>query len=310
MSKVKIEKEVLLAARIRLVENKLIELYPTDVIQSPLHLSIGQESVAVGVCRDLSYSDLLFSTYRSHAFYLAKDGNLDEFFAELFGKKTGCCGGKGGSMHLAYSKTGFMGTSAIVASTISHAVGAALANKILGKSENLVVCVFGDGAVDSGVYHECLNFASLHSLKLVFVLEDNGLAVHSRTQERQAFDHLAHAKTYGIECTEIVDSSNPKVVADQMCEIYNLVRSSQGPHLVKIKTFRYMEHVGVNQDFDQGYRSESELLEWKRKDPVEAIIQLTDEDSIKSINMEISKSVKFAENSAYPEIEDLYREVF
>jgi TPP-dependent pyruvate/acetoin dehydrogenase alpha subunit len=291
VSKVKIEKEVLLAARIRLVENKLIELYPTDVIQSPLHLSIGQESVAVGVCRDLSYSDLLFSTYRSHAFYLAKDGNLDEFFAELFGKKTGCCGGKGGSMHLAY-------------------VGAALANKILGKSENIVVCVFGDGAVDSGVYHECLNFASLHSLKLVFVLEDNGLAVHSRTQERQVFDHLAHARTYGIECTEIVDSSNPKVVADQMCEIYNLVRSSQGPHLVKIKTFRYMEHVGVNQDFDQGYRSESELLEWKRKDPVEAIIQLTDEDSIKSINMEISKSVKFAENSAYPEIEDLYREVF
>jgi pyruvate dehydrogenase E1 component alpha subunit len=271
----KLHKEDLLleALRIRKVEETLIELYPSDVIQSPLHLSIGQEAVAVGVCAGLDKQDLLFSTYRSHAYYLAKKGNLQQFFAELYGKRTGCCQGKGGSMHLAAKEVGFMGTSAIVASTISHAVGAALAHKIKGDSTRVVVAVFGDGATDSGVYHECLNFASLHKLPLVFVLEDNGLAVHTTKSERQSFDFLTHASSYGIETSEIVDSRDPNVVAKHMRDIYQRVRNQNQPHLVRIETFRYMEHVGVNFDFDTGYRNRSDFETWILGDPSEVLIK-------------------------------------
>ena len=166
------------ALRIRLVEERIIELYPTDKIQSPVHLSIGQEAVAVGVCRSLRTTDLLFSSYRSHAFYLAKGGDLRTMFAELFGRVTGCCGGKAGSMHLAAPEVGFMGASAVVASTIPHAVGAALAAQRLKRTDQVIVVAFGDGATEEGVYHESLNFAGLHKLPLVLLCENNGLAVH------------------------------------------------------------------------------------------------------------------------------------
>ncbi len=178
-----------LALKIRLVEEKVIELYPSDKIQSPVHLSIGQEAVAVGVCRSLTPSDLLFSSYRGHAFYMAKGGDLRAMFAELCGKVTGCCEGKGGSMHLAAPEVGMMGASAIVASTIPHAVGAALAAKLL-KKEQVIVAVFGDGAVDEGVYHESLNIAALHALPVIFLFENNGLAVHSRMADRHSFNVL------------------------------------------------------------------------------------------------------------------------
>ena len=165
------------AVKIRRIEERIIEIYPTDLIQSPLHLSIGQEALAVGVCANLTQDDQIFTTYRSHAYYLAKGGNVNRFFAELMGRSTGCCQGKGGSMHLADSSVNFMGTSAIVASTLPHAVGAAYANKLKGNS-NLVVCISGDGASDAGIYHESINFAALHKLPIIFVIEDNGLAVH------------------------------------------------------------------------------------------------------------------------------------
>ena len=297
------------AARIRLIEEKLIELYPTDVIQSPLHLSIGQEAVAIGVCANLSRDDLLFATYRSHAYYLAKGGNLNAFFAELYGKRTGCCQGKGGSMHLAAKEVGFMGTSAIVASTISHGVGAALAHKIRGELGRVVVAVFGDGAADSGVYHECLNFAALHQLSIIFVIEDNGLAVHTTLKERQSFSFLKHAESYGIETSEIEDGKNPNTVAEHMNKIYVGVRESQKPHLVRISTLRYMEHVGINFDFDAGYRSKEQYEHWLSEDPVAKT--LTEENGLILLKFkeEIDQAVKFAEESEFPTEVDLFTDV-
>ena len=156
------------ALKIRLVEEDIIARYHTDKIQSPVHLSIGQEAVAVGICHSLSDHDLLFSTYRSHAFYLAKGGNLNAMMAELYGRVDGCCQGKGGSMHLAAPEVGFVGTSAVVASSISNAVGSALAAKLLNK-EQLNVVVFGDGATEEGSYHESLNYASLHQVPVIFI---------------------------------------------------------------------------------------------------------------------------------------------
>ena len=140
------------ALLIRLVEERIIELYPSDKIQSPVHLSIGQEAVAVGVCDGLRPDDLVFATYRSHGFYIAKGGGLDAMFAELYGRKGGVSGGKAGSMHLTAPEVGLMGSSAVVASTIPHAVGAGLSFKRRG-STRIAVAVFGDGATEEGVYH-------------------------------------------------------------------------------------------------------------------------------------------------------------
>jgi len=294
------------AAFIRQVEERIVEIYPTDLIQSPLHLSIGQESLAVGVCAHLSKQDQVFTTYRSHAYYLAKGGNVPAFFAELMGRSTGCCKGKGGSMHLADSEVNFMGTSAIVASTLPHAVGAAYANKLKG-NDNLVVCVFGDGAADAGIYHESINFASLMKLPLVFVVEDNDLAVHSRKSERQAFELEIHAKSYGLSTHSLENTQDPKVVSDFMNSIYADVKSTQRPAWVRLRAFRYREHVGTGEDFDVGYRSRDEFAEWSAKDPLIGL-EISEAEQAR-INSEIQSAIDFGISSPFPTLEDLYLDV-
>jgi len=289
------------ALRIRLVEERIAELYPSDKIQSPVHLSIGQEAVAVGVCQSLRRTDLLFCSCRSHAFYLAKGGDLCEMFAELYGKVTGCCEGKGGSMHLAAPDVGLMGTSAIVASTIPHAVGAALAAKRL-KKDQIVVVAFGDGAIDEGVYHESLNFAALHKLPIIFLLENNGLAVHSRIESRQSFNSIEHARSYGLPVTYLSDGYD-------FMEIYKVFSGiRQLPHFIEIKTCRYREHVGINEDYDAGYRSREEIDNWKERDSL-IINQVLSAKYRLVILQEIDKAVEFAEISPFPGKEHLLSDV-
>ena len=295
------------ALRIRRVEEKIIELYPSDKIQSPVHLSIGQEAVAVGVCEPLRSTDLLFGSYRSHAFYLAKGGDLKQFFAELYGKVTGCCRGKGGSMHMAAPEVGFMGTSAVVASTISHAVGAALAAKQLGKDQ-LSVAVFGDGATDEGVYHESLNFASLKKVPVIFVCENNGLAVHSFTQARQAYRILDHARVYGLAVTAIPDGHDFLKVHEAFSSVVDEVRRTGHPHFVEIETFRYKEHVGPGDDFEAGYRSRDEFQRWKTRDPLVVRRDLVEKYELQ-VRAEIDAAVVFAEESPWPGREELLKDV-
>jgi pyruvate dehydrogenase E1 component alpha subunit len=291
---------------IRCIEDKIIEIYPSDLIQSPLHLSIGQESLAVGVCANLTIEDQLFTTYRSHAYYLAKGGDLKAFMAELMGRKTGCCQGKGGSMHLADSSVNFMGTSAIVASTLPHAVGAAYAN-LIHKKSNIVICVIGDGAADAGIYHESLNFASLHNLPIIFVIEDNDLAVHTTKKERQSFDLENHAKTYGFLTYSLNDTQDPDAVSKFMQGIYLEVKTRKKPAWVKLKAFRYKEHVGISEDFGAGYRSKSDYLAWSAKDPL--ITKKFEIETINKIDLEIDQAIEFAKNSPFPELADLYTNV-
>jgi TPP-dependent pyruvate/acetoin dehydrogenase alpha subunit len=294
------------AARIRQIEERIVEIYPTDLIQSPLHLSIGQEALAVGVCAHLTLNDQLFTTYRSHAYYLAKGGDLPAFFAELMGRSTGCCKGKGGSMHLADSSVNFMGTSAIVASTLPHAVGAAYANKIRG-NDSLVVCVFGDGAADAGIYHESINFASLMKLPIVFVLEDNDLAVHSKKSERQSFKLEEHAKSYGLLTYSLEQTQDPRDVADFMKSVYSEVKLNQMAAWVRLRAFRYREHVGTGEDFETGYRSRSEYEEWATKDP---LINLNISQDIQAeLDQEIQVAIDFGIASPFPTLEDLYKDV-
>lgn len=294
--------------RIRMLEERLIELYPSDKIQSPVHLSIGQEPVAVGICQALKHTDLLFGSYRSHAFYLAKGGDIREMVAELYGKRTGCAGGKAGSMHLTAPDVGFMGCSAVVASTIPHAVGAALAAKQL-KKQQVIVSVFGDGATEEGVYHESLNFAMLHKLPIIFVCENNGLAVHSRLVHRQSYEIVEHAKQYGLQADRITNGMD-------FMEIFNVfdkkvadVQAGKGPQYLEIHTYRYKEHVGPGDDFNAGYRNRTELEHWLELDPLlnhpDLVDQFKDE-----ITEEIDDAVFFAEKSPWPGKEDLLTQVY
>ena len=289
--------------RIRLVEERIIELYPSDKIQSPVHLSIGQEAIAVGACESLRDTDLLFSSYRGHAFYLAKGGDLRHMFAELYGKVTGCCKGKGGSMHLAASEVGLMGSSAVVASTIPHAVGSALAAKRL-KLDQVNMAVFGDGATEEGVYHEAINLAALWRLPVVFLCENNGLAVHSELAKRQSFRMVEHARTYGIEATSCIAGQDFIQVHELVSRIVEEIRRAPHPHFVEIQTYRYKEHVGPGEDYDAGFRQRKELESWRAKDPV--IINTALVKKYRPIiEAEIDEAIDFAESSPYPNEQQL-----
>lgn len=295
------------AMRIRLVEEKIIELYPSDLIQSPVHLSIGQESIAVGICSNLNLDDWIFINYRGHAFYLAKGGPLPEFFAELMGKKSGLSKGKAGSMHLASPRDGVMGASAVVGSTISHAVGAALVSKIKNE-KNIFVANFGDGAMEQGVFHESLNFASLYKAPVLFLCEDNNLAVHSPKYERQAFDLKTIVSSYNIPFYEIDNGYDFLKVQEQSKTAIDQVRNSRKPVFLKIKTARYKEHVGPNEDFIFGYRDKKEIEKWKDLDPLIYDKKLYAE-FFNEINTEIEDAVKFGLNAPFPGMDDLISDV-
>ena len=291
-----------------MVEEKIIELYPSDLIQSPVHLSIGQEAVAVGVCAHLRREDWVFINYRGHAFYLAKGGPLPEFFAELMGKRAGISKGKAGSMHLAAPAHGIIGASAVVASTISHAVGAALAAKIKGEKERIFIANFGDGATEQGVFHESLNFAALHKVPVLFLCEDNGLAVHTSLKERQAYQMSSLVGAYEIPYYNLDEGYDLESVYALAGEVIARVRHDQAPAFLRIQTARYREHVGPGEDFSAGYRSEQEISAWKARDP---LCQSSSEMNKyrAEIESEIESALHFATEAPLPTFEDLLTDV-
>ncbi len=303
------ENLILECLRIRLIEQKIIDLYPSDVIQSPVHLSIGQEAVAVGVSAALNTQDLLFPNYRGHAFYLARGGDLKLFFAELMGRSTGISKGKAGSMHLASPHHGVMGASAVVASSIPHAVGAALADKVRGENEKIYLAVFGDGAMEQGVFFESLNFASLHKLNVIFLCEDNSLAVHTPLSDRQSFDVKKLVESFGVFFLDEPKGYDPKIVYESTTNAKKLIQENSGPVFLRIKTMRYMEHVGPGEDFAAGYRSKREVETWKQKDPLEGDLS-NFMDQIKLFNIEIDEAVNFGLDSPLSSVEELLTDVF
>ena len=295
------------ALLIRLVEEKIIELYPFDKIQSPVHLSIGQEAVAVGVCESLHHEDLVFITYRGHAFYLAKGGNLKLMMAELYGRANGVSKGKAGSMHLAAPQVGVMGASAVVASTISLAVGAALANRLQKKPGLSVVC-FGDGATEQGTYHESLNFAALYELPVLFLCENNGLAVHTTLAERQTYSIHKHAQAYGRESVRIEEGWDFEKIGDVTSSITAAMRKDGRPRLIEVITCRYKEHVGPGEDYDAGYRSRTDIDAWMARDPLCLDTALAAKLR-PELDVEISAAVAFAEAGPLPSLQDLLTDI-
>ena len=300
--------------RIRRVEEEIAKVYPTDKIKSPVHLSIGQEAVAVGVCEALETRDIAFGTYRSHALYLAKGGDMKQMIAELYGKDTGAARGKGGSMHLIDLPKGIMGTSAVVGTTIANAVGYAYALKYQRK-DAVVVSFMGDGATDEGVFHESLNFAALKALPLIFICENNQYAIHTHQKLRQAQANIwERARAYGM-VSERIEHNDVFKVYERVKAAVDALRAGQpGPYFFECMTYRWKEHVGPNEDYNLGYRVRSEAEPWMQDDQVPRIGALLDpavrQPIEAAIEAEIREAFAFAEASPFPAQSELYTAVY
>jgi pyruvate dehydrogenase E1 component alpha subunit len=306
--------------RIRLVEEAIAEYYPEQEMRCPVHLSIGQEAVAVGVCANLSAMDYVLSNHRSHDHFLAKGGNLNAMIAEILGKKDGCTRGKGGSMHLIDLKAGFLGAVPIVGSTIPIAAGVALGTLMKGEKK-ITTVFFGDGTIEEGVFHEALNFAALKKLPLLFVCENNLYSVYSPLSVRQPANRqiISIARGHGIQCF--------KGDGNDVLEVYRLTKNAVntiiqngGPVFLEFSTYRWREHCGPNYDNTIGYRTEKEFLLWKEQCPIERfkhyVIQneIIDSDLIEKISKKIKKEIKTAietaKKSEFPDKEELFEGVY
>ena len=295
--------------RIRLVEEAIARRYSEEKMRCPVHLAIGQEAIAVGVCANLTNEDLVLSTHRAHAHFLAKGGDLRSMIAEIYGKVTGCSKGMGGSMHLIDKPVGFMGSTAIVGNTIPVAAGLALAFKIK-RSSSISCAFFGDGAVEEGAFYESVNFAVLHKLPILFICENNLYSVYSGLGVRQPDGRKIHEMVSGMGIE--VDHGNGNCileVSQKVGEAKERILSGKGPQFLEFNTYRWREHCGPNFDNDIGYRSEKEFQEWKQMDPLKAMFNSHSEqelaDLTSKISLEIDDAFSFAEESKFPQESDL-----
>jgi TPP-dependent pyruvate/acetoin dehydrogenase alpha subunit len=302
---------------IRQFELRLAEIYHTDAIKSPVHLSVGQESIAVGVCDVLAKDDMVSNTYRCHATYIAKGGNLNEMMAELYGKTTGCAGGKAGSMHLVDFKNGVMGASAVVGTTIPVAAGYALALQNDAKKtghQRIVVALFGDGCTEEGCFYETLNFAALRKLPIIFICENNRLAINTPIEKRWATERLCErVETFGIK-THKIDDADVFKIRDTMEKAIAEVRSGTGPIFIECATYRWLEHVGPLDDHGRDYRCDVESQKWKDNDQIARLAKMLDKATVARIQDEVTlaihESQEFADKSPYPAAEELYTHVY
>jgi TPP-dependent pyruvate/acetoin dehydrogenase alpha subunit len=299
--------------RIRRVEEEVARVYPADKIKSPVHLSIGQEAVSVGVCEALEPQDIVFGTYRGHALYLAKGGDMSRMVAELYGKATGCDGGKGGSMHLVDVDAGVMGTSAVVGTTIPNAVGYAYALKYR-RHNAIVVSFFGDGATEEGVFAESLNFAVLKKLPIVFVCENNQYAIHTHQSHRQGTPAICErARAFGLPA-ERIEQNDVLQLLQRFRQVAARVRAGAGPWFFEVMTYRWKEHVGPSDDYHLGYRAAAEAQPWMDQDQLERLGSWLEPEERKEIeaevNAEIAAAFAFAEHSEFPDATELHADVF
>ena len=258
--------------RIRLVEEEIAKRYPEQQMRCPVHLSIGQEAASVGVCAALKATDWAFSGHRNHAHYLAKGGNLRAMICETYGKSSGCAV-RGGSMHLTDQSAGFIGATPIVGSTVPIAVGAALTAQREEEGRVVVVLLLGDGAMETGVVHESLNFAALKGLPILSSRCENNLySVYSPLDVRQPQQRSISDVASGHGVTTLKANGNDvNDVYEKVSWAVSKIRAGSGPMFIELPTYRWREHCGPGFDNDIGYRSEEEFEEWKRHDPLKLI---------------------------------------
>lgn len=303
---------------IRTAEEGIIRHYPEDEMKTPMHMSKGEEAITAGVCHALRKKDQVLGTYRSHALYLAKSTETDEFFAEMYGKETGVAKGKAGSMHLSNPEYGLMGASAIVGSIIPVAIGVAFANKMKNNGK-IVAVFFGDGATDEGEFWESFNVACLMKLPILFVCEDNNFAVHTPCCDRHGYKSI----------TEILSKFNCNILQENTTDVeiiykltlkaIDLIKTTNMPSFLYLKYYRYLEHVGIYEDFDAEYRSKDEFEEWYKKDPVnlqrKKLLknEIKEEEIIKcekKIDRQVENSINLAKKAPFAKVDELYRGVY
>ncbi len=283
--------------RIRVVEEGIASHYKDQEMRCPVHLSIGQEATAVGVCSHLNKNDWVFSTHRSHAHYLAKGGDLRSMLAELHGKETGCCHGRGGSMHLVDKGVNFYAVP-IVASAIPIAVGVAKAIR-QRKSDEVVVCFFGDAAIESGQFWEAFNLAHLWSLSILFVMEDNGLSVSTPKEDRCLFNR---AVTAAMTKTYLLDGMNVESVYRNAQSALTTVRCNQMPVVLVCKVERYAEHCGPGDSPDPCDRTN----DWELK----LFCGVQYDRAMMTAMREFQEALAFAKTSPFPKSSTMLDEVF
>lgn len=297
--------------RIRAFEEKASELFARGQISGLLHLAIGQEATAVGVCGALKPSDKVFSGHRPHAHAIAKGAEIGRLFAELAGRRTGYCGGKGGSMHLAAPEVGFVTATGVVAGNLPLALGAALSSKRRGGSD-ASVAFFGDGAAQTGLFHECLNLASLWQLPVILVCENNGFAEFSPLSAHTVVKRLAdHADTYGIP-TETIDGNDLSMVRPAVVTALDRARNGGGPSFLECLTHRLRGHYEGDPTLKRGAASRDH-----EKDPIQRFTQLLRDTSqgveleaIETrIRAEIEKAAGDALTAPWPDRDDLVTNV-
>jgi TPP-dependent pyruvate/acetoin dehydrogenase alpha subunit len=274
---------------IRAFEEKVSELYAERQIVGLLHLGIGQEAVAVGACSLLRHDDYVFGGHRSHGHAIAKGADINRLMAEIAGRATGYCAGKGGSMHIVAREAGFMTATGVVGGTIPLALGAAFAAKEKKKGQVALV-FFGDGAGQAGPFHESLNIASLWQLPVIFVCENNGYAEFTPLSAHTKVERLAqHAKTYAIRAST-VDGNDLIAVRAAMSKAVETCRAGEGPIFVECLTHRMRGHYEGD---PAKYRELSQLAEWKKKDPIGRVVRL-----LKSKEKITDKKLEAIENEA------------
>ena len=307
-----VQKAYYLFLLIRKSEEKIIELYDSDIIKSPVHLSIGQEAIAVGVSLALSKSDIIFSNYRGHAHFIAREANLDKMWAELYGKSRGTARGKGGSMHLNDISRNFMPTSAIVTSAVPEAVGYAFALKYK-KKNSVVVCYHGEGATDEGVFWESLNFASLHDLPIIFICENNRYAIYSHQNTRSINDPIvSRANSFGVDAERISGNSTEEFFkATIRCK--EMIKNNSKPQLLECMTSRWQDHVGITQP-ELSKEEENNIKKAIKHDDLKNLENKLSKDEVlhikKKVDKEIEHAIKFAEASDFPRSSELLENVY
>ena len=319
-----ISKEVLLELyktmlKIRKVELKVDELYHEDEMKTPVHLCIGQEAVAAGVCANLHVDDYVFSNHRGHGHYIAKRGNIKAMIAELYNRETGCSKGRGGSMHLVDTSVGLLGTSSIVGGCVPIATGTALGS-LLQKNNRVSIAFFGDAAVEEGVVYESINFAMLKRLPVIYVCENNFYSVFSHLSKRQAKDDI-YRRFQGLSIPGFrVDGNNVIEVYQIAKKAIDNARKGSGPSFIECRTYRLKDHHGTGSGVEIGYRTQEEVNGWAAKCPLKSLeCFLLEQDLINIkeieeftvvIDREIEQAFKFAQRSLLPKGNEILKYLF
>lgn len=304
---------------IRLFEEKIQDLYARGLIPGSVHLYIGQEAVAAGVCVHLRKEDYITSTHRGHGHLIAKGADLKFMMAELFGRKTGYCKGKGGSMHIADFDLGILGSNGIAGGGIPIAVGAGLSSKMRG-TDQVAVCFFGDGASNNGTFHEGLNFASVHRLPVVFICENNLYGISVSQKQHQAIQDISiRSVAYNMPGITI-DGNDVLAVYQTSGEAIQRARAGEGPTLVECKTYRWRGHYEGDPNQGRRYRTLEEIQSWIKKCPIKRFEEKLVKEKVlnknkmmhirKEVEDRIEEAVTFANQSPFPDPQDIYEDVY